>query len=121
MAELEVALKDLLVYNLAAKRSDPGPEEQGPAFDLSRENYLEVIKVSKDLLSQLPSSWSSSEELKVALSTFLQEASVEKYVYQMLERALFCEIHCHNPVIVEGFHISPQNIKFCKALSSLTM
>ena len=78
MAELEVALKDLLVYNLAAKKLDFGEDEHGLAFDLSRGNYLEVIKAGKDLFSQLPPSWSASEELKIALTDHLKHSALEK-------------------------------------------
>ncbi len=79
MAELQTALKDLLVYNLEVNKSEISKAGQGPAFDLCSENYLEILKFGKEnVFEQFPQSWSVTDDLKKALSDLLKSSSVEK-------------------------------------------
>ena len=86
IAELETALKDLLVYNLTPKdESCPSvvvssnEPDQSMAFHLASENYSEVLKIGKEnVWNNLPSSWTTPEDLKTALSSFLANSSLER-------------------------------------------
>jgi len=78
MSELETALKDLLLYNLIPKDdSIPIVEQtQEMAFHLSSEDYLEVLKIGKEIWSSLNSK--NLDELKKELEQYLLASSLEK-------------------------------------------
>ena len=79
MSEMETALKDLLLYNLIPK-DDSIPiveQKQEMAFQLSSEDYLEVLKIGKVAIWSALNS-KTLDELKNELEQYLLASSLEK-------------------------------------------
>ena len=83
MVGLESALKESLIYNRTTKNGQApnfAKADQGMAFDLTSENYIEVLKSGKEVFDKLPQDWATSEELKNSLTCLLKTSSLEKWV-----------------------------------------
>jgi hypothetical protein len=93
-AELEIALKDLLVYNLAGKKTIETSE--AAAFSLASEDYLKVLKVTKEsLFPDLPEI-ANPDDFKSAAKNVVENSSLEKYVNNLIfftrKKPLFCKV-----------------------------